>query len=550
MSDAVVRESMEYDVVIVGAGPSGLSTAIRLKQLEQETGKEIAVCVIEKGAEVGAHILSGAVLEPRALNELIPDWQDKGAPLDTPATDDHFLFLTETKAFKMPTPPQMNNHGNYIISLGNFCRWLAEQAEAMGVEIYPGFAAAEILYHEDGSVKGVATGDMGRLKDGSEGPMFQPGMELWAKQTVFSEGCRGSLGKVLMEKFDLRKDAEPQTYGLGMKELWEIDPDKSEPGKIIHTTGWPMDTKTYGGSFLYHLNGNQVAIGYVVGLDYENPNLFPYMEFQRFKHHPEIKKILEGGKRISYGARALNEGGYQSIPKLTFPGGVMVGCEAGFLNVPKIKGTHTAMKSGMTAAEAIFAALTGDGEAPREITAYEEALKKSWVWDELYAVRNIRPSFKWGFWAALVYSGLDTFLFRGKAPWTLHHHGPDHKSLKPAKDCRKIDYPKPDGVISFDRLTNVAFSGTNHEEDQPVHLQLKDASVPVDINLALYDEPAQRYCPAGVYEIVRESDGGNPRLQINHQNCVHCKTCDIKDPTQNINWVVPQGGEGPTYPNM
>ncbi|WP_420724718.1 electron transfer flavoprotein-ubiquinone oxidoreductase [Hwanghaeella sp. LZ110] len=550
MSDAVVRESMEYDVVIVGAGPSGLSTAIRLKQLEQETGKEIAVCVIEKGAEVGAHILSGAVLEPRALNELIPDWQDKGAPLDTPAKDDHFLFLTETKAFKMPTPPQMNNHGNYIISLGNFCRWLAEQAEAMGVEIYPGFAAAEILYHEDGSVKGVATGDMGRLKDGSEGPMFQPGMELWAKQTVFSEGCRGSLGKVLMEKFDLRKDAEPQTYGLGMKELWEIDPAKSEPGKIIHTTGWPMDTKTYGGSFLYHLNGNQVAIGYVVGLDYENPNLFPYMEFQRFKHHPEIKKILEGGKRISYGARALNEGGYQSIPKLTFPGGVMVGCEAGFLNVPKIKGTHTAMKSGMTAAEAIFAALTGDGEAPREITAYEEALKKSWVWDELYAVRNIRPSFKWGFWAALVYSGLDTFLFRGKAPWTLHHHGPDHKSLKAAKDCRKIDYPKPDGVISFDRLTNVAFSGTNHEEDQPVHLQLKDASVPVDINLALYDEPAQRYCPAGVYEIVRESDGGNPRLQINHQNCVHCKTCDIKDPTQNINWVVPQGGEGPTYPNM
>tara|TARA_R100000687_G_scaffold13108_1_gene10315 strand:- start:821 stop:2233 length:1413 start_codon:yes stop_codon:yes gene_type:complete len=470
--------------------------------------------------------------------------------LDTPATDDHFLFLTETKAFRMPTPPQMNNHGNYIISLGNFCRWLAEQAEAMGVEIYPGFAAAEILYHEDGSVKGVATGDMGRLKDGSEGPMFQPGMELWAKQTVFSEGCRGSLGKMLMEKFDLRKDAEPQTYGLGMKELWEIDPAKSQPGKIIHTTGWPMDSKTYGGSFLYHLNGNQVAIGYVIGLDYENPNLFPYMEFQRFKHHPEIKKILDGGKRISYGARALNEGGYQSIPKLTFPGGVMVGCEAGFLNVPKIKGTHTAMKSGMTAAEALFAALTGDGEAPREITAYEEALKKSWVWDELYGVRNIRPSFKWGFWAALVYSGLDTFLFRGKAPWTLHHHGPDHKSLKPAKDCRKIDYPKPDGVISFDRLTNVAFSGTNHEEDQPVHLQLKDASVPVDINLALYDEPAQRYCPAGVYEIVRDSDGGNPRLQINHQNCVHCKTCDIKDPTQNINWVVPQGGEGPTYPNM
>ena len=550
MSEAVERESMEYDVVIVGAGPSGLSTAIRLKQLEQETGKEIAVCVIEKGAEVGAHILSGAVLEPRALNELIPDWKDKGAPLDTPAKEDHFLYLTETGSFKLPTPPQMNNHGNYIISLGNLCRWLGEQAEAMGVEIYPGFAAAEILYHEDGSVKGVATGDMGRLKDGSEGPMFQVGMELHAKQTVFSEGCRGHLGKMLMEKFDLRKDAQPQTYGLGMKELWEIDPSKSEPGKIVHTTGWPMDSKTYGGSFLYHLEGNLVSIGYVIGLDYENPNLFPYMEFQRFKHHPEIKKVLEGGKRIAYGARALNEGGYQSIPKLTFPGGCMVGCEAGFLNVPKIKGTHTAMKSGMVAAEALFEALTGEAEAPREITAYEDAMKKSWVWDELYGVRNIRPSFKWGFWAALAYSGIDTYLFRGKAPWTLKHHGKDNESLKPAASCPKIDYPKPDGVISFDRLTNVSFSGTNHEEDQPCHLTLKDASVPVDVNLALYDEPAQRYCPAGVYEIVREEDGSNPRLQINAQNCVHCKTCDIKDPTQNINWVVPQGGEGPTYPNM
>jgi electron-transferring-flavoprotein dehydrogenase len=550
MSEAVERESMEYDVVIVGAGPSGLATAIRLKQLEQETGKEIAVCVIEKGAEVGAHILSGAVLEPRALNELIPDWKDKGAPLDTPAKEDHFLFLTETGSYKLPTPPQMNNHGNYIISLGNLCRWLGEQAEAMGVEIYPGFAAAEILYHEDGSVKGVATGDMGRLKDGSEGPMFQVGMELWAKQTVFAEGCRGHLGKMLMERFNLRKDCQFQTYGLGMKELWEIDPAKAEPGKIVHTTGWPMDSKTYGGSFLYHLDGNLVSIGYVIGLDYENPHLYPYMEFQRFKHHPEIKKVLEGGKRISYGARALNEGGLQSIPKLTFPGGVMVGCEAGFLNVPKIKGTHTAMKSGMTAAEALFEALTSEEEAPREIVAYETNLKKTWVWDELTAVRNIRPSFKWGFWAALVYSGIDTYLFRGKAPWTLRHHGPDNTTLKPADQCKKIDYPKPDGVISFDRLTNVSFSGTNHEEDQPVHLTLKDSAVPVDINLAQYDEPAQRYCPAGVYEIVRDEDGSNPRLQINHQNCVHCKTCDIKDPTQNINWVVPQGGEGPTYPNM
>ncbi len=548
MSDAVERDFMEYDVVIVGAGPAGLSTAIRLKQLEAETGKEIAVCVIEKGSEVGAHILSGAVLEPRALNELFPDWKDLGAPLDTPAKDDHFLFLTEKKAFKLPTPPQMHNEGNYIISLGNFCRWLGEQAEAIGVEIYPGFAAAEILYHEDGSVKGVATGDMGRLKDGSEGPMFQVGMELHAKQTVFSEGCRGHLGKMLMEKFDLRTDCDTQTYGLGMKELWEIDPEKSQPGKIVHTTGWPMDSKTYGGSFMYHLEGNQVSIGYVVGLDYENPYLFPYMEFQRFKHHPEIAKVLEGGKRVAYGARALNEGGYQSIPKLTFPGGCMVGCEAGFLNVPKIKGTHTAMKSGMTAAEALFEALTGEEEAPREITSYPEKLKGTWVWDELYSVRNIRPSFKWGFWAALVYSGIDTYLFRGKAPWTLKHHGPDHASLKPKSAYKPIDYPKPDNKISFDRLTNVAFSGTNHEEDQPVHLTLKDADVPVKVNLAEWDEPAQRYCPAGVYEIVEDDDG--PRFQINHQNCVHCKTCDIKDPSQNINWVVPQGGEGPNYPNM
>lgn len=550
MSEAVERESMEYDVVIVGGGPSGLSTAIRLKQLEQETGKEISVCLIEKGAEIGAHILSGAVLEPRALNELIPDWKEKGAPLDTPAKDDRFYFLTAVNSIRLPTPPQMQNHGNYIISLGNFCRWLGEQAEAMGVEIYPGFAAAEVLYHEDGSVKGVATGDMGRLKDGSEGPMFQVGMELHAKQTVFSEGCRGHLGKMLMEKFDLRKDADVQTYGIGMKELWEIDPEKSEPGKIVHTTGWPMDMKTYGGSFMYHMEGNLVSIGYVIGLDYENPHLFPYMEFQRFKHHPDVEEVLKGGKRISYGARAINEGGYQSVPKLTFPGGCMVGCEAGFLNVPKIKGTHTSMKSGMTAAEAIFEALTGEEEAPREITSYEERLKETWVWKEIHGVRNIRPSFKWGFLGGFLYSALDTVLLRGKAPWTLKHHGPDHASLKPADKCKKIDYPKPDGVISFDRLTNVSFSGTNHEEDQPVHLTLKDESIPVDVNLAKWDEPAQRYCPAGVYEIVREEDGSNPRLQINAQNCVHCKTCDIKDPSQNINWVVPQGGEGPTYPNM
>ncbi|WP_420547710.1 electron transfer flavoprotein-ubiquinone oxidoreductase [Curvivirga sp.] len=551
MSEAVERESMEYDVVIVGAGPSGLSAAIRLKQLEQETGKEISVCVLEKGSEVGAHILSGAVLEPRTLDELIPDWKDKGAPLDTPAKDDEFLILSETGSFKLPVvPPQMHNEGNYIISLGNFVRWLGEQAEALGVEIYPGFAAAEVLFHEDGSVKGVATGDMGLNKDGTPGPMHQVGMELHAKQTIFSEGCRGHLGKQLMEHYNLREEGNFQTYGIGIKELWEIEPEKSTPGKITHTAGWPMKSDTYGGTFLYHLEGNQVSIGMVVGLDYSNPYLSPYQEFQRFKHHPDIKKVLEGGRRISYGARALNEGGYQSIPTLTFPGGLFVGCEAGFLNVPKIKGTHTSMKSGTTAAEALFEALTGEGEAPREITSYPEMLKKTWLWDEIYKVRNIRPSFKWGFWAGMAYSAIDTYLFRGKAPWTLKHHGTDHESLKKKSECTPIDYPKPDGVISFDRLTNVSFAATAHEEEQPCHLQLKDETVPISVNLEDYDAPEQRFCPAGVYEILTDDDGSNPRLQINAQNCVHCKTCDIKDPTQNINWVTPQGGEGPNYPNM
>lgn len=546
---AVERESMDYDVVIVGAGPSGLSAAIRIRQKAVETGKEVSVCVLEKGSEVGAHILSGAVLEPRTLNELIPDWAEKGAPLDTPAKEDRVLFLTHSNHIRLPTPPPMHNKGNYIISLGQFTRWLGEQAEALGVEIYPGFAAAEVLYHDDGSVKGVATGDMGVARDGSQGPAYQPGMELHAKQTIFAEGCRGSLGKQLMAQFNLQENSDVQTYGIGIKELWDIAPEKSKPGLIIHTTGWPLDNSTYGGSFLYHLNGNQVAVGFVVGLDYQNPHLSPYMEFQRFKHHPSIVDVFEGGRRVSYGARAINEGGFQSLPKLTFPGGLMVGCEAGFLNVPKIKGTHLAMKTGMLAGEAIFDSLTSDGPAT-EVVDYTDRIQESWVWDELYKVRNIRPSFKWGFTGGFLYSALDTVLFRGRAPWTLKHHGPDHASLVHKSKAKPIEYPKPDGVISFDRLTNVAFSGTNHEEDQPIHLTLKDDSVPVSVNLENFDAPEQRYCPAGVYEIVRDEGGENPRLQINAQNCVHCKTCDIKDPTQNINWVTPQGGEGPNYPNM
>jgi len=544
------REAMEFDVVIVGAGPAGLSAAIRLRQLAQQTGQDVSVCVIEKGSEVGAHILSGAALETRALDELIPDWKEKGAPLDTPAGKDSFLFLTETGSFRMPTPPQMKNHGNYIVSLGNVCRWLAEQAEALGAEIYPGFAAAEVLYRDDGSVKGIATGDMGITKSGERGPNYQPGIELHGRQTLFAEGCRGSLTKTLFDRFDLRADCQDQTYAIGIKELWEVEPENSKPGTIVHTTGWPLDSSAYGGSFLYHLQGNQVSIGFVIGLDYTNPHLSPYMEFQRFKHHPAIRPILEGGRRIAYGARALNEGGFQSIPKLTFPGGMLIGCGAGFLNVPKIKGTHTAMKSGMVAAEAVHAALAQGDAAPGEIAAYGEDIRKSWVWDELKQVRNIRPSFKWGFWAGLVYSALDTYLFAGRAPWTLKHHGPDHLATKKAADCPSIDYPAPDGTISFDRLTNVSFSSTNHEEDQPAHLTLKDTTVPISVNLAEFDAPEQRYCPAGVYEIVTDEGGDNPQLQINAQNCVHCKTCDIKDPTQNINWVVPEGGGGPNYPNM
>jgi electron-transferring-flavoprotein dehydrogenase len=538
---------MEYDVVIVGAGPSGLAAAIRLKQLCAERGAERSVCVLEKGSEVGAHILSGAVLEPRALNELLPDWKALGAPLNTPAGEDRFLFLTGSRAVRLPTPPQMHNAGNYIISLGNLCRWLGQQAEALGVEIYPGFAAAEVLYNQDGSVKGVATGDLGIGRNGEQTERYQPGMELHAKQTIFAEGCRGSLTKMLFERFRLREGADPQTYGIGIKELWEVEPARHQAGLVVHTVGWPLDNATYGGSFMYHLENSQVAVGFVVGLDYQNPYLNPFEEFQRFKTHPAIRTTFEGGRRVAYGARALSEGGLQSLPKLTFPGGMLVGDTAGFLNVPKIKGTHTAMKSGMTAAEAVFEHLEAGGGP--EAVGYPERLRHTWVWDELHRVRNIRPSFRWGLYGGIAYAALDTYLLRGKAPWTLHHH-PDHTQLKKASDCAPVQYPKPDGKISFDRLSSVFVSNTNHEEDQRSHLTLKDASVPISVNLALYDAPEQRYCPAGVYEIVRDGNGQHPRLQINAQNCVHCKTCDIKDPTQNINWVVPEGGGGPNYPNM
>ncbi len=538
----VAREAMEFDVVIVGAGPAGLSAAIRLKQLSPDA----AVCVVEKGGEVGAHILSGAVIEPRALNELLPDWQNAGAPSLTPAGEDRFLFLTETRAFKLPTLPQMHNAGNYIGSLGDVCRWLGTQAEALGVEIYPGFAASEVLI-EDDRVVGVATGDMGITKEGEHGSNYQPGMELRAAYTLFAEGCRGSLTKQVAARFNLREGRDPQTYALGIKELWEIPAEAHKPGLIEHSVGWPLDRNTYGGSWLYHWGDNLVSYGFVVGLDYHNPWLSPFDEMQRFKTHPAMRKHFEGGRRISYGARALSEGGFQSIPKLTFPGGALIGDTAGFLNVPKIKGTHAAMKSGMLAAEAVAEAL--ERNRPAEPDTYETRFRESWLYEELRGARNIRPSFaKFGLYGGAIYSGLDTFLLRGRAPWTMHHAHADHEGLRLAKDAPRIAYPKPDGTLTFDRLSSVFISNTNHAEDQPPHLQLRDPGRWLGVNWNEYASPESRYCPAGVYEAV-DVEQGTPRLQINAQNCVHCKTCDIKDPTQNIDWATPEGSGGPNYPS-
>ncbi len=551
MSASEPREVMEYDVVIVGAGPAGLAAAIRLKQQAAAANKDVTVCVVEKGSEVGAHILSGAVMDPRALNELLADWKDTGAPLNQLVTEDRFMFLSANSARKVPgwmLPGCFQNHGCYVISLADVCRWLGTKAEAMGVEIYPGFAAAEVLFDDSGAVKGIATGDMGIGKKGEATARFQRGMELHAKYTLFGEGCRGNLGKHLQAHYRLNTDSDPQVYGLGLKELWEVTPELHQPGLVVHTAGWPLNTDTYGGSYLYHLENNLVAVGFVVGLGYSNPYLSPFEEFQRYKTHPAIRTFFAGGKRIAYGARAIAAGGLQSLPKLIFPGGALIGDNAGFLNAARIKGSHAAIKSGILAADAAYEALQA-GRAADVLTSYPERFQSSWLRDELHQARNFKPFMAKGLVTGTIMVGIDQVLFRGRAPWTLHHQHADHETLKNAVDAEPINYPKPDGVLTFDRLSSVFISNTNHEEDQPAHLTLKDATVPVAINLVRFDGPESRYCPAGVYEFVDNTDGSK-RLQINPQNCVHCKTCDIKDPTQNIVWIPPEGGGGPNYPNM